>query len=235
VIVERAGGVLTFTLNNPDHGNEVTGKMFDTMLAELLEEASRPQARVLRIRARGKVFCTGRERAGRDAASIRRESARLIDFKHALRISPLISVAEVQGNAFGFGFGLAIVCDFVLVAENASLAFPEMRSGLAPAAIMAYLGEYTLPRFAFPLVLFGDAINPHRALQIGLISQVCPPEQLSGEANALVERILRLDPAACRRCKEFFLAAQQNSFDENCQRAVEALTEGSMALLARQK
>jgi methylglutaconyl-CoA hydratase len=235
VIIERARDVLTFTLNNPDHGNEVTGTMFDAMLAELLEEASKPQARVLRIRARGKVFCTGRERAGRDAASIRRESARLIDLKHALRISPLISVAEVQGNAFGFGFGLAIVCDFVLVAENASLAFPEMRSGLAPAAIMAYLGEYTLPRFAFPLILLGDAINPHRALQIGLISQVCPPEQLSGEANALVERILRLDPAACRRCKEFFLAAQQNSFDENCQRAVEALTEGSMALLSRQK
>jgi methylglutaconyl-CoA hydratase len=90
-------------------------------------------------------------------------------------------------------------------------------------------------RFAFPLVLFGDPISPHRALQIGLITQVCPAEQLSGEANALVERILRLDPAACRRCKEFFLAAQQNSFDENCQRAVEALTEGSMALLARQK
>ena len=235
VIIERAGDVLTFTLNNPDHGNEVTGSMFDVMLAELLEEASQPQARVLRIRARGKVFCTGRERAGRDAASIRRESARLIDFKHALRTSPLISVAEVQGNAFGFGFGLAIVCDFVLVAENASLAFPEMRSGLAPAAIMAYLGDYALPRFAFPLVLFGDPISPHRALQIGLISQVCPAEHLSGEANALVERILRLDPAACRRCKEFFLAAQQNSFDENCQRAVEALTEGSMALLARQK
>jgi methylglutaconyl-CoA hydratase len=235
VIIERARDVLTFTLNNPDHGNEVTGAMFDTMLAELLEEASKPQARVLRIRARGKVFCTGRERAGRDAASIRRESARLIDFKHALRISPLISVAEVQGNAFGFGLGLAIVCDFVLVAENASLAFPEMRSGLAPAAIMAYLGEYALPRFAFPLILFGDAINPHRALQIGLISQVCPPEQLSGEANALVERILRLDPAACRRCKEFFLASQQSSFDENCQRAVEALTEGGLALLARQK
>jgi methylglutaconyl-CoA hydratase len=144
VIIERAGNVLTFTLNNPDRGNEVTGSMFDVMLAELLEEASQPEARVLRIRARGKVFCTGRERAGRDAASIRRESARLIDFKHALRISPLISVAEVQGNAFGFGFGLAIVCDFVLVAENASLAFPEMRSGLAPAAIMAYLGEYAL-------------------------------------------------------------------------------------------
>jgi methylglutaconyl-CoA hydratase len=235
VIIERTGEVLTFTLNNPSHGNEVTGAMFDAMLAELRSEASAQRARVLRIRARGKVFCTGRERAGRDAASIRNEAGRLIEFKRALRTSPLISVAEVQGDAHGFGFGLAIVCDFVLVAENVSLAFPEMRSGLAPAAIMAYLGEYALPRFAFPLVLFGDPISPHRALQIGLISQVCPPEQLAGEVNALMQRVLRLDAAAARRCKEFFLAAQQNSFDHNCQRAIEALTEGSLALFARQK
>ncbi len=141
----------------------------------------------------------------------------------------------MQGDAFGFGFGLAIVCDFVLVAENASLAFPEMRSGLAPAAIISYLGEYALPRSAFPLVLFGDPITPIRALQIGLVSQICAPGQLVGEANALVARILRLDPAAVRRCKEFFLAAQQHSFDQNCQRAVEALTEGSLAMLHKQK
>ena len=235
VVIERAGDVLTFTLDNPSHGNEVTGAMFDAMQAELRSEAAAPVARVLRIRAHGKVFCTGRERAGRDAKSLRAEVRRLVEFKRALRTSPLISVAEVQGDAFGFGFGLAIVCDFVLVAENASLAFPEMHSGLPPSAIMAYLGEYALPRAAFPLVLFGDPISPHRALHIGLISHVCPPEQLAGEANALVARILRLDPEATRRCKEFFLAAQQNSYDENRRHAIRALTEDSLAMLNRQK
>ena len=235
MVLERAPDVLTFILDNPTQGNEVTGAMFDAMLAALRSEAANPIARVLRIRARGKVFCTGRERAGRDAESIRREAARLIEFKRALRNSPLISVAEVQGDAFGFGLGMAIVCDIVLVAENASLAFPEMRSGLAPTAILAYLGEYSLPRFAFPLVLFGDPISPIRALQIGLISQICAPEQLLAEANALVARILRLDPEAARQCKEFFLSAQQHSFDQNCQRAIEALTEGSLALLDKKK
>ncbi|MBZ5526823.1 MAG: enoyl-CoA hydratase/isomerase family protein [Acidobacteriia bacterium] len=235
VTIERVGDVLTFTLDNAERGNEVTGRMFEAMLAELRAEAAEPRARVLRIRARGAVFCTGRERAGRDAEAIRAESARLVEFKRALRVSPLISVAEVQGDAFGFGFGLAIVCDFVLVAEEASLGFPEMRSGLAPAAIMAYLGEYALPRFAFPLVLFGDPIGPQRAMQFGLISQVCAAGRLATEADALVERILRLDAAACRRCKEFFLSAQQNSFEQNCQRAVEALTAGSVALLSRPK
>lgn len=235
VAIERTAEVLTFTLDRTEHENQVTGPMFDAMLAELRAEASRPRARVLRIRALGRVFCTGRERAGRDVGTVHDESARLIEFKRALRGSPLISVAEVQGDAFGFGFGLAIVCDFVLVAEHAELGFPEMRSGLAPAAIMAYLGEYTLPRFAFPLVLFGDPITPQQALKIGLISQVSPSDRLAGEADALVDRILRLDPAATRRCKEFFQTAQQNSFDQNCRLAIDALTVGSMAILARKK
>jgi methylglutaconyl-CoA hydratase len=235
VLIERAGDVLSFTLNNSERGNEVTGAMFDAMLAELRREASQPSARALRLRARGKVFCTGRERAGRDAETIHHESARLIEFKRALRVSPLISVAEVQGDAFGFGFGLAIVCDFVIVAETAALGFPEMKFGLAPAAIMAYLGEYALPRFAFPLVLFGDPITPQQAQQIGLISQVSPMGALARDVDALIERILRLDPAAARSCKEFFLTAQQNSFDQNCRLATEALTAGSLAVLSREK
>lgn len=234
VAISREADVLTFTLENVEHGNQVTGAMFDAMLLELRSESRRPAARVLRIRARGQVFCTGRERAGRNRRQILHESARLIDFKRALRTSPLISLAEVQGDALGFGFGLAIVSDFVLVAETAALGFPEMRSGLAPAAIMAYLGEYTLPRWAFPLVLFGESITPHRALEIGLISQVYPADRLSSEADALVQRILRLDPAATRCCKQFFLTALQNSFDRNCRLATDALTAGSLAVLARQ-
>jgi methylglutaconyl-CoA hydratase len=209
--------------------------MFDAMLAELRAEAKRPRARVLHVRARGNVFCTGRERGGRNEAGIRQEARRLIEVKRRLRMLPLISVAEVQGDALGFGFGFAIVCDFVLVAKTAALAFPEMRSGLAPSAIMAYLGEYTLPRFAFPLVLFGDGITPAQALQIGLISHVCAADRLKSDADALVERVLRLDAVAVRRCKEFFLNAQQHGFAENCRLAAEVLTRDSLAVLKRAK
>ena len=83
---------------------------------------------------RGATFSARDARAGRTPAAIRRESVRIIEFKAALlRSSPLISIAEVQGSAFGF----AIVCDFALVAEQASPGFPEMRSGLAPVAILS--------------------------------------------------------------------------------------------------
>jgi methylglutaconyl-CoA hydratase len=235
VLIDRADALLSFTLDHPARGNEVTGTMMDAMLTELRSEAAEPRARVLRIRARGRVFCTGRERAGRDLATIRMESERILEFKRSLRTSPLITVAEVHGDALGFGFGLAIVCDFALVSQRAALGFPEMRHGLAPSAIMSYLGEYILPRHAFPLVLLGETITPKRALGIGLISQVCPPGRLAKDADALIKRFLQLDAVAARRCKQFFLYAQQNSFDENARLAVEFLTAGRMAALAKQK
>src|SRR5260370_16238462 len=94
IVVDHSADVLTFTLDNSSHGNEITGAMFDAMLAELRKEASKPRVRILRIRARGNVFCTGRERAGRTPAAIRRESARLIKFKTAPPSSPPLPITH---------------------------------------------------------------------------------------------------------------------------------------------
>jgi hypothetical protein len=55
------------------------------------------------------------------------------------------------------------------------------------------------------------------------------------DTDGLVTHILQLDPSAARHCKDFFRSAQQNSFDRNCRLAVDALTSGGMALLARGK
>ena len=230
VLIDRTGPVLTFTLNNPEAGNEVTAPMFDAMIAVLRAEAVMPAARVLRIRARGEVFCTGRERAGRDAVSIHQEVSRLIELKRLLRASSLITIAEVQGNAFGFGLGLAILCDFTLVSSSASLAFPEMRKGLPPAAIMAYLGSYSLPKHVFPMVLFGDEITPEAALAAGLVTRVVPGELLQAEAEALTERVLALDDTGARQCKAFFQSAQESPIEHNFRCATEALTVAALRL-----
>lgn len=230
VHIERTADELVFTLDNGP-ANTVTGAMMDAMMAELAAEQTGPRARLLRLRAKGPAFCLGRERAGRDVESLRREAIRIIDYKRALRATNLISIAEVQGDAAGFGFGLAILCDFALAAETAKLSFPEMKHGLPPAVIMAYLGDFALPRHAFPLVLFGDPIPPGRAVEIGLISQACAPADLAREANALADRVRALKPESARRCKELFQITQQNTFDQNCRLAVDTLTVGSLATM----
>lgn len=231
VLIEKSGAVLTFTLNNPDAANEITGPMFDAMIAALRSEAIEPTARVLRLRAAGNAFCKGRERAGRDAVSVHAEVARLIELKKLLRSTSLISVAEVQGDAFGFGFGLAILCDFAIASSAARLAFPEMKAGLPPAAIMAYLGRYALPKRVFPMVLFGDPMTPAVALEAGLITQIAEPDTLSVATDTLIERILALNEAGARNCKAFFQAAEENALEQNFRFATETLTVTTMRLL----
>lgn len=231
VLIDRLNDVLTFTLNRPECGNEISGAMFDAMADALREEVRKPSARVLQIRAAGDVFCTGRERAGHDVMSIRAEVARLIEFKQLVRETSLISIAQVQGDAMGFGMGLAMLCDFTLVADQAALAFPEMRKGLPPAAIMAYAGRYALPKLLFPLVLFGDSITSAQALQAGLVTRVCARDELREEADALAARILALDETGARHCKAFFRAAQENTVEDNFRAATDMLTVSSLRLM----
>ncbi|HEX7814743.1 enoyl-CoA hydratase/isomerase family protein [Dyella sp.] len=232
--ITREGECLVFTLDNPQAGNEITGAMFDDMLHSLRSEAASPMARVLRIRANGDVFCRGRERAGRDASAIRTEVARLIALKQAVRETSMISIAEVQGDAAGFGIGLAVLCDFTLVADHATLCFPEMRKGLPPAAIMAYLGHYALPKHAFGLILLADDFSPAYARDIGLVTEVCPREELTGRADALAERILAMDAEGARQCKAYFLAAQGQSLESNFRQATDLLTVQTLRLQAQQ-
>jgi methylglutaconyl-CoA hydratase len=225
--------VLSVTLDRPDHGNELSAPMFATLLETLRREAAEPSAKVMILRGTGPAFCTGRDRTASDLAGLRAEAARLIALKRALRATPLITVARVHGAAAGFGMGLAMLCDFAVVSADAPLSFPEMRIGLPPAAIMAYLGEYALPRHAFPLVLFGETFSAAHARDIGLINEVVAPEELDAAVDALVEKIVRVNAASARSCKELFQTMLQGSFDANCRLAVDALAVASSTLLRR--
>jgi methylglutaconyl-CoA hydratase len=232
VRIEHRGDVLWMTLDNPPR-NEVTGAMFDAMLETLGCEAAAPVARVLRVRAAGSTFCLGRERGGRDEVAIRAEVERLIALKRAVMTSPLISVAEVQGDAAGFGVGLAMVCDLTVAAATATLSFPEMRHGLPPAAIMSYLGRYALPKRTFPLILLATDFTAAHACDIGLVTQVSAPDALAGDVDALVDRILAMDADAVRQCKAFFQAAHDASIDDNFSRATDLLTARTLHLQAQ--
>jgi enoyl-CoA hydratase/carnithine racemase len=232
VRIERLGEVLTMTLDNASAGNEIDAEMFEAMLGALRAEKADPKSRVLRIRAEGEVFCTGRERKGKDEASVREEIARLLAMKRAVMESPLISVAEVQGDAAGFGMGLAVLCDFTVVAQTATLSFPEMRKGLPPAAIMAYLGRYALPKRVFPLVLFAQDFTAAHGRDIGLVTQVSTRASLRADVDALVARILAMDAEGARQCKAYFQAAQGSTLEDNFARAQDLLTAQTLRLLA---
>ena len=92
-------------------------------------------------------------------------------------------IAAVSGFALGGGCELAMMCDFIIAADNAKFGQPEIKLGIIPGAG----GTQRLPRAvskskAMDLVLTGRMMNAEEAERAGLVSRVVPLEKLMDEA-----------------------------------------------------
>ena len=112
-------------------------------------------------------------------------------------------VAAVAGYALGGGCEMALMCDFIIAADNAKFGQPEITLGTIPGAG----GTQRLPRFvgkskAMDLVLTGRMMDAAEAERCGLVSRVVPLAQLMDEALAAAEKIASLSLPATMVAKE---------------------------------
>ena len=85
---------------------------------------------------------------------------------------PALTVALVEGGAFGGGAGLAAVCDLALATAESRFSFSEVRLGLIPATISPYVVAAIGPRAARGLFATGQVFDAGHALRIGLVGEV---------------------------------------------------------------
>jgi len=112
-------------------------------------------------------------------------------------------IAAVNGLALGGGFECALACDIIIAAEHASFGLPEPTVGMIAGAG----GVHRLPRAipfhqAMGMLLTARRISAQEALQMGLVNQVVPLDQLMPTAEAWAEKILACSPLAIRATKE---------------------------------
>jgi methylglutaconyl-CoA hydratase len=107
----------------------------------------------------------------------------------ALSDVPALTVAVVEGAAFGGGAGLIAACDLAIARRDARFAFSEVKLGLIPATISPYVVEAIGPRWAKALFCTGAVFDAERALEIGLVQEVAE----DGPALGAIERRLILD------------------------------------------
>jgi methylglutaconyl-CoA hydratase len=204
--VERRDATLLVTV---DHGEE---NLFSVaMMTELSEEiraaAAEPALRFVRLRSEGEVFCLGREGASGEATpparAVQAVAAAIVELNERLQTTPLIVVAEVQGDAAGFGAGLVGNADVAVAASGARFSFPEILAGYAPTIVIGWLAR-TIPRKrAFDMVATGAWVDAKTALRDGLITEVVPADRLEARVDERIGELAALDADALRDAKGF--------------------------------
>jgi len=201
-------GIAFLTLDRAERRNALSIRLLESLVGELEGLHARGAARVVILRGDGPVFSAGLDLIEAADETLVETSARRVSAAlHALRHSPLVSIAAVHGGAYAGGAGLMAACDMAVGASDAVIGFPEARRGLLPALVTDVLRSKVRSGDLADLFLVGDPIDAGRAREIGLFQRVVPPGRLLEEALAMAASILAGGPRTIEHTKVLLRAA----------------------------
>lgn len=207
LMVEADGPVRTVTINRPGGLNAVNPGLHWALANVWRQLSADREARVVVLTGAGRTFCAGGDfewissflddPAGRYESI--REGAQLIE--EMLRF-PLPVIAAVNGAAVGLGCSIAVLCDIVLVSEKAHFADPHISAGLvAGDGGAAFWPLLTMIMKSREYLFTGERISAAKAVELGLASRTCAPEDLLPEARRLADRLARQPAQALQGTK----------------------------------
>ena len=212
LIVEQDGPVALIRLNRPEALNALSNRLMDELGDALSGLEADDEVRCIVLTGSEKAFAAGadiKEMAAKTYAEAFREDFITRNWERAAQgRKPLI--AAVAGYALGGGCELAMMCDFILAADNARFGQPEINLGVVPGAG----GTQRLTRFvgtskAMEMVLTGRMIDAAEAERCGLVSRVVPLAELIPEAMKAARAIAALSPIAVMMAKQLVNAAYE--------------------------
>lgn len=208
VIRENSNGVVTLTLNRPKQFNALSVDMLTAMQTELDDIAQDNNIRVVVIAANGKAFCAGHNlkemRAHTDEAFHNALFKQCSQMMLSINTMPQIVIAKVQGIATAAGCQLVAACDLAVAADSAKFATSGINVGLF-CSTPAVAVSRNLPRKqAFEMLITGEFMDAHTALQNGLINRVASNEQLDDTLQSLIDAITAKSSVATTTGKDMF-------------------------------
>jgi methylglutaconyl-CoA hydratase len=240
------------TLNRPTRRNAFNAELI-AGLKEAFETLHGAEGvRIVFVRGAGDTFSAGADLVWmRDAiayteADNRDDAMRMaVMLKHLYDV-PALTVALVEGGAYGGGAGLAAACDIAIAEKDAKFAFSEVKLGLIAATISPYVVAAIGPRKARGLFATGRVFDAAEALAAGLVDQVVDgKEGLQAAAEALCETIMAAAPDAVSESKRLVADVAGRPIDhqlmeETARRIAKARVsaegqEGVRAFLERRK
>ncbi|KAM0542964.1 hypothetical protein ACHAPJ_012570 [Fusarium lateritium] len=206
VLILRAGANGKIILNEPKKGNTLSLPLVSELRRAFLDlEADDTIARIV-ITAKGKYFCTGMdlsEGEGPFGADSEAKFNALLELFDLIEKSSKVTIACINGPAFGGGIGLAFSCDLRVAVESASFTLSEVKLGLCPAIISKYVvREWGVPRTR-EAMLTARTIPASELHASGAIHKVAHTlSDLEPELDPLLQQLRRSSPGGSRMSKE---------------------------------
>jgi enoyl-CoA hydratase len=229
LLVDRAGAIVTLTLNRPERRNAVTESLYELLIAALDAAAADAGVRAVILTGQDPAFCAGAdlvahgERPRSDAERRRyvelgqRAAAAILD-------CPRPVVAAVNGHAVGAGLELALACDLAVVADDAKLRLPELALGTFVGGGCTFtLVERVGMTRAKELLLLGRFFRGADAARWGLCNEAVPAAEVPARAHALAAELAQLAPVPVAHLKRLLRPARQAPLAAALQAEAEAL------------
>lgn len=231
VVVSELNQVAYVKLNRPDVRNSFNPDMIAEITSTFLGLEGRRDLRAVVLQGEGKVFCAGadlnwmREMVNFTFEQNREDSLKLFAMFEAIANCSLPVIGMIHGAAFGGALGLVAACDEVVTEENTQFCFSEVKLGIAPAVISAFVNRKAVSGKVRPLMLSGVVFNAHVAQQAGLVTEVVP----AGEGHTALQRVLhaymQCGPEAVRETKKLLNDLNTLNWAEQRQRTTTVIAE----------
>ena len=198
LLTERIGRVERITLNRPKMHNALNFTAMRELVDAVDTAAYDKSCHAIVLRGAGRSFCAGFDLNAMQEENPYGELPLTVEedvdicvgisenWRHIINCRVPV-IAQVHGNCLGNGTGLALHCDMVIVADDAQIGFPPVRSmGSAPTHMWIY---HAGPQWSKRILLTGDKITGKKAAEIGLALESVPADELDDHVLELATRI----------------------------------------------
>ncbi|MFJ5383368.1 enoyl-CoA hydratase/isomerase family protein [Cupriavidus sp. CER94] len=200
LLVDIADGIATLTLNRPQNKNALNGPMRDALRDAVQQIRADRTVRAVVLRGAGTDFCSGGDIRAMNVTAADAGRNRMDDLHGWIALLVDLDrpvVAAVDGVAYGAGFSLALLADFIVATPRARFCMPFMKVGLVPDCGALY----TLPRVvgmarARDLVFSAREVGAEEARQMGAVFEIVEQDQLHARAAQLARGLAGASPTA---------------------------------------
>jgi len=205
LIVETDGPVGIITLNRPDALNALSTRLMNEMTQAVDQFEADSNIHVMVLLGSEKAFAAGadiKEMASKSYMEVYKEDFITANWERITRARKPV-IAGVAGFALGGGCELAMMCDFIIAADNAKFGQPEITLGIMPGAG----GSQRMTRFigkskAMDMILTGRRMDAAEAERCGLVSRVVPLASLREEVLKTARQIAEFSLPIVMMAKE---------------------------------